>query len=293
MKSFAILTDVTKCIGCEECVLACKKTNRIGLDDAPWKWQDGPGTLSATRWTTLLRTPEGRFVREQCRHCLEPACVEACPVKALHQTPEGVVAYDPTICLGCRYCILACPFRATRFEYGSSSPRVSKCVMCYDKVKSGELEQPACTAIFGERELLLAEAKRRLSEQSDLYIDHVWGEHELGGTSVLTISDVDLVQAGWPAFMTDQPITHNAHTIMQTVPWTFFGVSLGLAGVGWVIKRRQKLAQETALAGDAEGAPGRGAATESPHAKPGPAAADAQRTPDEPDAGQRDSKEIP
>jgi formate dehydrogenase iron-sulfur subunit len=240
---------VTRCVGCEACVQACKLQNDTGLDDVPWKWQDGPGTLSATRWTTLIRTEEGRYVREQCRHCLDPACVAACPVEALFQTPEGVVAYDPEICLGCRYCILACPFRATRFEYGSPNPKVGKCLMCYEQLESGLLDQPACTAacpheatVFGERDALVAEARRRIAARPDLYIDHIWGEKEFGGTSVLTISDVDLVQAGWPAFATDAPITRNAHTIMQTVPWPFLGVGLGLAGVSWVIRRRQKLA---------------------------------------------------
>ena len=254
MKSYAILTDVTKCIGCEACVAACQRTNQTG-EDAPWKWQDDATGLSAHRWTTLLRTREGRYVRDQCRHCLEPACVAACPVEALYRTPEGVVAYDPSICLGCRYCILACSFRAARFEYGSADPEVGKCMMCYGKLQSGELEQPACTAacptgatIFGERDAMLAEAHRRIRAHPDRYLDHVWGEHEAGGTSVLYVSDVDLVQAGWPAFVTDEPLPHLTHTIMHTVPYTFLTVGLGLAGISWVLQRRMKLAAEAAQA---------------------------------------------
>jgi formate dehydrogenase iron-sulfur subunit len=252
MKSYAILTDVTKCIGCEECVAACQRTNETG-EDAPWKWQDDATALSAHRWTTLRRTREGRWVRDQCRHCLEPACVAACPVAALYRTPEGAVVYNPDICLGCRYCILACSFRDVRFEYGSANPRVGKCMLCYEKLQSGELQQPACTAacptgatIFGEREAMLAEAHRRIKQNPGLYLDHVWGEHDAGGTSVLTISDVDLVQAGWPAFVTDEPLSHLTHTIMGTVPYTFLAVGLGLAGIGWVIQRRMKLAAESA-----------------------------------------------
>jgi formate dehydrogenase iron-sulfur subunit len=259
--SAAILVDITRCTGCEECVLACKEENDLGPDRLRPGQQLVDG-LSATRFSTILRKPGDHFVRQQCRHCLEPACVAACPVEALYQTPEGVVAYDPSICLGCRYCILACSFRAARFEYGSADPEVGKCVMCYGKLQSGELAQPACTAacptgatIFGEREAMLAEAHRRIRAHPDRYLDHVWGEHEAGGTSVLYVSDVDLVQAGWPAFVTDEPLPHLTHTIMNTVPYTFLTVGLGLAGISWVLQRRMKLAAEAAQA-RADTAPG-------------------------------------
>ncbi len=251
MKSFAILNDVTRCTGCEQCVLACKEAHGLDLEDAPWRWQDSPGELSAQRWTTILHAAGGRNLRDQCRHCREAACVAACPVGALHGTPEGAVVYDPAICLGCRYCILACPFRAVRFAYGDASPTVGKCVLCHEQIASGRREQPACTAacpggaaVFGTREEMLAEAHRRIAERPDLYVDHVWGEHEAGGTAVLHIADVDLAGLLWPRGLTEDPVTELTHTIMGTIPFTFFGVSLGLAGLGWVIRRRQKLARE-------------------------------------------------
>ena len=169
MNSYAILTDVTKCIGCEDCVAACKLTHQTGDEDAPWAWQDKATDLSSTRWTTIQRTEEGRYVRIHCRHCLDPGCAAACPVGALKVTAEGAVDYDPTICMGCRYCMTACPFRMTRYEWESPTPRIRKCILCYDKVHSGEFEQPACTrscptgaTIFGEREAMLAEARRRI-----------------------------------------------------------------------------------------------------------------------------------
>jgi Fe-S-cluster-containing dehydrogenase component len=102
MSSYAILTDVTKCIGCEDCVAACKLTHQTGDEDAPWAWQERATDLSSTRWTTIQRTPEGRYVRVHCRHCLDPGCAAACPVGALKVTAEGAVAYNPTICMGCR-----------------------------------------------------------------------------------------------------------------------------------------------------------------------------------------------
>jgi formate dehydrogenase iron-sulfur subunit len=252
MKSMAILTDVTRCIGCEECVAACKKTNNVG-PDAPHPWEPDPNGLSSTRWTTLVSTQEGRHVRVHCRHCLDPACAAACPVGALKRTPAGAVAYDSTICMGCRYCMMACPFRMTRYEWESAVPRVRKCILCYDKIASGELQQPACTAacpkeatVFGERDALLAEAHRRIRRQPNLYIDHVWGEHELGGTSVLYISDVDLSQAGWPAHLGTEHVPALARSVLSTVPVTFLTVG-GLAlGLHWITERRQRVAEDQA-----------------------------------------------
>ncbi len=124
MTTMAILTDVTRCIGCEECVAACRKTNDTG-SDAPYRWQGGVDDLSSTRWTTIVET-ENRFVRQHCRHCLDPACAAACPVGALKKTAEGPVAYDAEICMGCRYCMVACPFGMTRYEWDSITPQGAK-----------------------------------------------------------------------------------------------------------------------------------------------------------------------
>ena len=247
MKSMAILTDVTRCIGCEECVAACQRTNGTG-PDAPFAWQGDPSALSASRWTTLVETGD-RFVRVHCRHCLDPSCAAACPVGALHRTPEGPVAYNPEICMGCRYCMVACPFAMTRYEWGSATPRVRKCILCYDKVRSGELEQPACTGacpkeatVFGERNALLAEARRRIAAAPGRYLDHVWGEHEVGGTSVLYVSDVDLEAAGWPRRLGSEARPVLARKVLHTVPYTFFGVAAAMYGVHWTLDRRRKVA---------------------------------------------------
>jgi len=249
MSSFAILTDVTKCIGCEDCVAACKLTHETGAEDKPWPWQNRATDLSSTRWTTIQRTKEGRYVRVHCRHCLDPACAAACPVGALKVTAEGAVAYDPAICMGCRYCMMACPFRMTRYEWESATPRIRKCILCYDKIISGQLEQPACTTacptgatIFGEREALLAEARGRIRAGRGKYIDHIWGEHEVGGTSVIYISDIDLVKAGWPANLDEHAVPDLAVQVLSTVPTTFLTVGAAMAGIHWVIRRRQKFA---------------------------------------------------
>ncbi|MCP4901859.1 MAG: 4Fe-4S dicluster domain-containing protein [bacterium] len=248
MTTMAILTDVTRCIGCENCVAACRETNETGTD-APYRWQGHPNDLSSTRWTTLKPAPEGRFARVHCRHCLDPACAAACPVGALKATAEGPVTYDPVICMGCRYCMMACPFRMTRYEWESPTPRVRKCILCYDKIKAGELEQPACTSacptqatIYGSRDGLLAEARRRIQDNPELYIDHIWGEEEVGGTSVLYISDVDLDTAGWPAKLGTKARPELARKVLHTVPFTFVGVAMACAAVQWTFERRKKVA---------------------------------------------------
>ncbi len=249
MKSMAILTDVTLCIGCEECVAACDTTYQTG-PDAPFRWQSKTDDLSSTRWTSLAEAPDGRFARVQCRHCLDPACAAACPVGALIRTEEGAVSYDAEICMGCRYCMVACPFGMTRYEWSSAAPRIRKCLLCYPKIKAGELEQPACTkscptkaTIFGERDALIAEAKRRIQEQPDKYINHIWGLDEVGGTSVLYISDVDLDTAGWPASLGNHARPVLARNVLHTVPYTFAGVAALMFGVHWSYERRIKVAE--------------------------------------------------
>jgi formate dehydrogenase iron-sulfur subunit len=247
MTSMAILTDVTRCIGCEECVQACGRTHDTGTSE-PWRWQGGAEALSSNRWTTIVPAPEGRFVRLHCRHCLEPACASACPVGALYRTPEGPVAYRADICMGCRYCMIACPFMMTRYEWSSPTPRVRKCILCYEQVRSGELAQPACTAacptkatVFGEREALLEEARSRIRTSPGRYIDRIWGEKEVGGTSVLYISDVGLSTAGWPDGL--RMASYPALTVpaLSTVPWTFAGVGMAALGLSWIIERRTKV----------------------------------------------------
>jgi formate dehydrogenase iron-sulfur subunit len=238
----AILTDVTKCIGCRECVIACKKTNDLD-QEAPRRWvlEDG---LSARNWTSVLERPGG-FVRKQCRHCLEPACVSVCPVAALQKRENGAVTYDSNRCMGCRYCMMACPFGIPRYDWESRVPTVRKCIMCHDRVVKGG--QPACTeacpmhaTIFGEREEILAEAHRRLQENPGLYIQKVWGEHEVGGTSVLYISNIDLGFLTYGQKLSDEPMPKLTAPAMEAVPFAFIGMGAFMTGLHWIIKRRMK-----------------------------------------------------
>jgi formate dehydrogenase iron-sulfur subunit len=237
----AILTDTTKCIDCHQCVAACKQQNRLPAD-LPRRWDQDDG-LSARNWTSIVDGPQKSFVRKQCRHCLQPACASACPVGALHKTSLGAVVYDKSKCMGCRYCMMACPYGIPRYDWDAAVPYVRKCILCYDRISQGQ--QPACTencpakaTIFGDRDELLAEAHRRIAANPGVYINNVWGEYDVGGSSVLYISNVDLsFLAGGKKFGV-KPLPAMTAPAMEAVPFVFTGVLSVMAGVGWIINRR-------------------------------------------------------
>jgi formate dehydrogenase iron-sulfur subunit len=251
----SILTDVTKCIGCNQCVEACQKANNLP-PEKPWRWLRKITDLSSARWTTLVRingSTEDRFVRRHCRHCLEPACVEACIVGALRKTPEGPVVYNRDICIGCRYCMIACPFEIPKYSWEDTVPYVQKCDFCYARVTT-EGKLPACVeacptkaTIFGSREEMLAEARRRLAAEPKKYIQHIWGEREVGGTSVLYVSDVDLNLTALSKPVSDHnPMPERTFKILHKMPGVFVGMAVVMGGIYWVIERREKLAKEAA-----------------------------------------------
>jgi formate dehydrogenase iron-sulfur subunit len=248
-----ILNDITRCIGCEECVAACKKINGLPQEDPPPRAGHSADGLSATRWTSIVRRPSGVNVRKQCRHCLDPACVSVCPVAALQKTPEGPVVYDKSICIGCRYCMMACPYGIPHYEWSSPNPAVCKCTMCFEKLRSGEISAPACVTacpkeatIFGSREELLAEAHRRIAAEPGKYIDHVWGEHEFGGSRVLYISNVDLGFLAWrdPRTLGHEVLPGLTWAALRKVPYEFLGMGALMTATWWIIDRRIQLSRE-------------------------------------------------
>ncbi len=246
----AILFDATKCTGCERCVTACGEAH--GID--PWMAardravvKDG---LSAHRLLSIQSAEQGRFVRKSCMHCLEPSCVSACLVGGLTKSPEGPVIYDPDKCIGCRYCMLACPFHVPRYEWDKIVPFVKKCDMCVDRLREGKI--PACVEIcpekaleFGDRNELLDIAHSRITKNAGFYQPRVWGEEAYGGTSVLFISDVDLTALGWPGEDTES-IPSLTEPLIHKTPFIGLGVMGSLLGVNWIIRRRMQLAPEGA-----------------------------------------------
>jgi formate dehydrogenase iron-sulfur subunit len=244
--SKGILTDITKCIGCLKCVAACKEVHNL-KEDEPRIWQKNDG-LSAENWTSIIRKPKDHYVRKQCRHCLEPACASVCPVGALQKTKLGPVIYDSNKCLGCRYCMMACPYGIPRYDWDKTVPHVEKCILCYDRIIKGE--QPACTeacpqkaTIFGERSELLKIAHKRIKGNPGKYINKVYGEHEVGGTSVLYLSDIDLGFLSYPVNLGNKPLPERTSTAMESVPFAFVGMGGVMLGLNWIIRRRMEFSK--------------------------------------------------
>jgi formate dehydrogenase iron-sulfur subunit len=255
----AILMDVTRCTGCESCVDACIGTNELDQARALHDRAAVADGLSAERYLSVLRVGEGRFARKSCLHCLEPSCVAACLVGGLTKSANGPVVYDPEKCIGCRYCMIACPFEIPRYEWDATRPYVHKCDMCAGRQREGLA--PACVAacphgalLFGERDALITEAHARIAAGKKAYRPHIWGEHEVGGTSVLYIADVALDRLDWPD-PSDRPIPTLTTPLIEKTPAIGLSVATGLLGINWVIRRRmRRQAEDTARATESEDA---------------------------------------
>jgi len=239
----SILVDVTRCTGCNQCVDACADVNLLGESVA--MRQQSPDGLSARRWSSIVESPEGGYVRKFCRHCLEPACVSACPVGAMYRTPEGVVLYDSQKCMGCRYCMMACPFGIPRYEWDSAAPLVQKCTLCYGRLEQGQL--PACVETcpekaltFGERGELLEIANQRIKEAAQTYLPKVYGAQEVGGTAVIYISHVPLDFLGYHGAPIEGPMPELTWEWLGKVPAITVGVAGLMTGLFWIIERRMQ-----------------------------------------------------
>ncbi|MBI4861637.1 MAG: 4Fe-4S dicluster domain-containing protein [Candidatus Riflebacteria bacterium] len=248
--TWGILTDITLCTGCEECVKACKVENGLGCD-VPRRWKRRIDDLSSTRHTTIVRQPRDRFVRQFCRHCLHPACASACIVGALRKTPEGPVVYDRDRCMGCRYCLMACPFGIPKYEWESPVPYVRKCTMCHHRIVKGRV--PACVeacpekaTIFGTRSGLLAQAKNLIQREPRRYLPRVFGEKEVGGTCVLYASGIPLDFLQFRPEVKETPLPELTWAALTKVPPIVVGMTGLMAGVWWIIGRRMQLAREAA-----------------------------------------------
>lgn len=225
-----MLVDSTLCIGCRGCEDACAEANHNGVpelsgDPAVFEQRrdTGPYAYTVVNRVSKPDAAEERFVKTQCMHCLEPACASACPARALEKTPGGAVTYDGSRCLGCRYCMVACPFEVPKFEYERAVPYVKKCTFCAERQKEGL--PPACAEIcpsgaltFGNRAELLEEAKKRIYQNPGKYVPHVYGEHEAGGTSWLYITDVPFEQMGFSTDLRNGPYPDLTKTALSAVP---------------------------------------------------------------------------
>lgn len=247
-----LLYDTTLCIGCKACVVACKEANGMPADTRPPSHlYDRPDDLNSKTKNIikLYRTAtEQSYVKRQCMHCIDPACVGACMMGALKKRELGIVSWDGTRCVGCRYCQIACPYNIPKFEWTTAgrfyNPRIVKCELCRERLAEGK--EPACTevcprhaVIYGTRESLLKEAKRRLAEHPDRYVPKVYGETEGGGTQVLYLSHVPFEKVGLPA-LSDESLPAMVHKVQGTI-YKGFVAPVALYGVlAAVISRNQR-----------------------------------------------------
>jgi formate dehydrogenase iron-sulfur subunit len=225
------------------CIAACREKNGLPETDAP--------DLTDKQFTVLKKTAgkDGEInYRRLCMHCLDPTCASVCPVGALHKTAAGPVAYNPDICLGCRYCIQACPFSVPRYEWTSLKPRVRKCNFCADRLAAGRINAcaeacPTGATLAGEREALLREARARLAAEPDKYVQKIYGEHDAGGTSVLMISSVPFSQLGLPAHLPAAPLPLLTFRVLSKIPAISFAAGGVLAGLWWLTNRKAEVAR--------------------------------------------------
>jgi formate dehydrogenase iron-sulfur subunit len=278
--SNATLIDTTKCIGCRSCQVTCKQWNDLPAEKTqlnPSVGIQNPLTLSAKTLSVITThevdapsQPGGLqyvFAKRQCMHCDEPACASACPVTAIHKTKEGPVAYDESKCIGCRYCMWACPWGVPMAEWDSLAPKIQKCDMCHDRamqpapdLRNGEaltgddhqrfaaaIALPACVKQcpagaleFGDREELLRGARARMAASPGKYVDHVYGEKEAGGTNMLYLASVPFAELGFPDVGTESYPKRSA-VALGAVPPAVIGVGAVLGGAYALHKRRQEV----------------------------------------------------
>ena len=249
----AYLFDATRCIDCRACMVACSVENNVPMDDTRI-WLTGAGVIG--EYPNLDRAS----MPYHCMHCLEPACASACPVGAWSKREDGPVVYDSSRCIGCRYCMNACPFGVPHFDWNKGiieQPLITKCTMCAHRLDVGQ--EPACVQTcptdalkFGTRADMLAEAKARLAANPGKYVNHVYGETENGGTSYLIISHVPFADLGLPN-VPQESVNKTSEVVMSgTIPFALAWAGVLTAVAGLVRLRERGMKKKAAAAITAE-----------------------------------------
>ncbi len=242
-----VLCDVSRCIGCRACEVACAKANKLEYMPQPSR----DHALEKHRKTSFeQRTVVNRYktskgivyAKSQCMHCWQPACAAACLTNAMEKHQEGPVTWDGDKCMGCRYCMVACPFEIPKYEYESNNPRVQKCTMCWERVEKGK--EPACVAAcpvnalqFGLRSTIMETARARIYAHPDKYVHQIYGEKEVGGTSWVYISPVPFKEIGFRDDLGDTPYPEYTTGFLYGVPVVFLVGPTLLLGLHQLSKR--------------------------------------------------------
>ncbi len=258
-----VLVDLTKCIGCRACQVACKQWNELPVEDTKVQGDTiaNPPGLSGKTYTTLAFKEvehDGQFhwvfAKNQCMHCQYAGCKTACLVGAFDKTEFGAIVYEKNKCIGCRYCQMACPFGVPAYEWWSRTPWIQKCTFCADLQSNGLT--PACIStcptdalLFGERDDMIKEGKQRIAANPDKYVNHIYGEKEVGGTAWMYLSAVPFEEVGFYP-MREEPVTHNVDNAMFAVPFGLAVVATAMTGCYFIFKRRRKLAQAKSRSGE-------------------------------------------
>jgi Fe-S-cluster-containing dehydrogenase component len=257
--SQGVLFDNTRCIGCRKCEDGCNKVNQLPDPEKPF---DDLSVLENKRRTTAktytvvnryakISNPKGPVYRKiQCNHCLEPACASACFVRAFSKTEIGAVTYDESVCVGCRYCMIACPFEIPTYEYDNAiTPRVMKCTLCHPRITKGLL--PGCVEAcptealtYGKREDLLRIGHERIRKFPERYINHIYGENEMGGTSWLYLSAAPFKELGMREDLGITPAPKLTAGALSGVPIVVGLWPVLLGGIYVINKRKEKIEKQ-------------------------------------------------
>lgn len=237
-KEYGFLIDASRCIDCRACLVACSVENEVP-NDVSRIWIKETGITGQFPDLARYSAPY------HCMHCDDPSCVSACTVGALQKSDSGIVTYDNERCIGCRYCMYACPFEVPNFEWDVQLPLIVKCDMCVARLGDGESE-PACAAtcptdaiMFGEKSSMLAQAHQRIETNPGKYVDHVYGETENGGTATFYVSPTPFEELGFPTGGNVSPAYSN-RLVTHGTPAVAGTVAIGLSGIYLTIKHHEE-----------------------------------------------------
>ena len=223
----AILVDATSCAGCRTCEESCAKAHGLPVPDiddySVFEHLRETSTTQRTVVNCHRHNAREQFVKRQCMHCSQPACAAACPTQAMEKTKTGPVVWHADRCMGCRYCMISCPFDVPKFQFDSPTPLIIKCDQCWDRQQEGK--RPACVETcpeealtFGKRRDLIEEARSRIYKYPKYYVHEIYGEHEVGGTGVLYLSGVPFESLGFKNGLGTTPFPEYTKPFLYSVP---------------------------------------------------------------------------